>query len=69
MRIVDIVPKDLAILTEFCTKDIDRLLFCLDHCEVSIDKTVQEEVDCMNYFTDTFYKTLKDLREKLSNEY
>ncbi len=68
MKIVDIVPKDITVLMEFAVSDIDSILFCLNHCEITINETVEVEVAHMAYFKDVFYKTLSNLQEELTDE-
>jgi len=65
MRVVDIIPKDITILTEFSVEEVQSLLFCMDRTEVTIDHDSPEEVQKMKYFTEIFYKTLVNLEEKV----
>jgi len=68
MKIVDIVPKDISVLMEFSVSNIDSILFCLNHCEITINETVEVEVAHMTYFKDVFYKTLSNLQGEFADE-
>jgi len=65
MRIVDIIPKDIAILTEFSPANLDSLIYCLERCEIKIDSA--DDKAHTDYFSDTFYNTLVELRDRLNN--
>ena len=67
MKVIDIIPKEIAILTEFKVPDIEALIFCLERSSVSIDTTDPEQVKKMQYFTEDFFKILVELQKRLEN--
>jgi len=67
MRVVDIIPKDIAILTEFSPANLESLVFCLENCVVNIDSADEEATAHAQYFSETFYNTLVELQNRLNN--
>ena len=67
MKVIDIIPKDIAILCEFNPKNIEAVAFCLERSSVSIDTKDPEQVEKMRYFTEDFYKILIELQKRLAN--
>lgn len=67
MLVRDILPREIAIIAEFKIKEIDSLLFCLDHCVINYDSEKQEEVEKVNYVVSDFYKVLQELKERIDN--
>ena len=67
MKVIDIIPKDIAILCEFTPKHVDAITFCLERSSVSIDTKDPEQVEKMRYFTDDFYKIVLELQKRLEN--
>jgi len=65
MKVVDIIPKDIAILVELSVENVDALLYGFDHCQIIQDETT--DVAKIEYFTKTFFKVLCDLEEKLKD--
>ncbi len=67
MIVRDILPREIAIITEFSVEEIDNLIFCLDHCSIAYDSRNTEEVKKVDYVVSDFYKVLLELREKITN--
>ena len=67
MKILDIIPKDISIITEFSIQNIEALLFCMEKCQLTYDLQDEDQVDKVAYFTHEFHQTLCDLEEKLKD--
>ena len=67
MRVLDIVPKEIVILTELSIAEIHSLIFCLERCEVKYDTSNSEETQHFKYFVEHFYKDLLAIKEKVAN--
>lgn len=67
MKVVDIIPRNIVILNEFSVGEIKSLLFCLERCTIECDINNEEEKKHAAYFTDTFYKALLAIKERVDN--
>jgi hypothetical protein len=67
MRIIDVVPKDISVITEFSVQEIQDILFCMEHCVVEIDKKDVAASKSVEYFSTNFYDTLQKLNKRLQN--
>ncbi|MCK5862445.1 MAG: hypothetical protein KAH38_08160 [Candidatus Hydrogenedentes bacterium] len=68
MKVVDIIPKNISIITEFTLEEIESILFCLQHSTVVFEDTVPEEAAHVDYFTNTFFNILQDLHTRVADE-
>ena len=68
MQLVDVQSRDAYALFEIRQKDLMKLVFCCNHCEVAYNSKSKEEAEAMKYFKDTFFpqitETLKGIEEK-----
>ena len=68
MNILAIQERDIYVLFEMSQKDIKILRESLSRCQISVDKTIPEDVILEERFFE-FYNQLDSLEEQLKAQY
>ena len=58
MVIVDAVPRDVHLITDFSLSDLKKLLLILDNMTFKFDGSISEHVEAKEYLENVFYPTV-----------
>ncbi len=67
MHVVDVAPKDIHILMDFSMKDLIYLKQILNNMTFDFDSNVPEQQAAADFLNNTFYPTINDTIEDLTN--
>jgi hypothetical protein len=68
MKILDIYPKDIYVVCEFSSKDIEKLHKALGLTKINYDGKDKEEAEAVRYLTEAFFPAINEIMRKLKNE-
>jgi hypothetical protein len=67
MKILEVLPRDIVVRTEFTIKEINMFLDFIDHCTVEVDPNDSNMVEADKYVRSIF-KELGELADNIDIE-
>jgi hypothetical protein len=68
MRVVQVIPKSIVVLTEFTVPDLRLLKAGLDATELNLDLSNDYQASVEEYMTKKLYKQVSDILAELDGE-